>query len=289
MRAGPAHFGIRPLFGLVRKLVTSLLWRDTSVPQSTKALGAVSAEVWTLPHELLFDIGSLLPVCDIAALSAAHQKAQVHVWNCHELWHHLAERHNLNIDQHQMPLSCLNGLGGIALAAELREAFRHRRFHLDGARLRLLAAQLQLCSSQRAVLEEVALMARGLMPRDGHALVEELCAVAERALDSHDVVCDRTAEAAETLIQLARADDVMFTDAMVEQLEQACCSARQLHDLMVSSLQQHWEQAIQDLERSLWAQAELTEQDELRELHKAADGDRCTRALAEDDGLEVSS
>jgi len=246
----------------------------------TQDMGPCSVEVWTLTHELLSHIGRFLPVCDIAALSAAHHEALIHVWNCHELWHYLAEPPSgLNINRY----------GSITVAAELREAFRHKRFHLDGARLRLLAAQRQLGSSQRAVLEEVTLMTRGLMPRDGHTPVEELCAVAEQALDSHDVVCDRTAHAAETLIQLARADNVLFTDGMVEQLEQACCCARQLHALMVSSLQQHWAQSMQDLERSLWAQADLTEEEEfleLQEQQKATDGDRRTR-VAEEDGPEV--
>mmetsp|Transcript_8544 Transcript_8544/g.16145 ORF Transcript_8544/g.16145 Transcript_8544/m.16145 type:complete len:276 (+) Transcript_8544:67-894(+) len=264
MPADPPSFSIQPLFGLVRTRFASLLWRDMTVPQATQELRPISAEVWTLPCELLVHVGSFLPVCNIAALSAAFHTAHVHIWNCHELWHCLAERQCLNIGHHQMPPFDLNGLGGITLAAELREAFRRRRFHLDGARLRLLAAQLRLGSNQKAVLEEVTLMTRGLMPRDGHTLAEELCAVAEQALDSHDVICDRTAQAADTLIQLARADDVMFTDAMVEQLEQACCSARQLHALMASSLQQHWAQSIQDLERSFWAQAE----EELRELEK---------------------
>jgi len=202
-------------------------------------------------------------VRDVAALSAVNQKARVQVWDCPGLWHDLAEQHHLSIRHQQISPPHLGIPGDVAVAGELREAFRRAWFHLDGVRLRALGAQLQRGSGQRAVLEEVTLMARGLMPRDGHHLAEELCAMAERALDDHDAACALTTKAAETFIEVAQADVVMFTDGMVERLEQACCSAQQLHTLMVSSLQRHWAQSVQDLEQSFWSHSELTEEEDV--------------------------
>merc|ERR1712129_436666 len=77
----------------------------------------------------------------------------------------------------------------------LATAFRRVVLRLDGARLRAFGVQLQRGSGHSAILEEVTLMARCLRPRDVHA----------------------------------QAVVMMFTDAMVERLEQACRSAQQLH------------------------------------------------------------
>lgn len=264
MIAGLAGFSIKFFFGYVHEAFAALFPKFWSrqEPKQCVVTAPASARVWTLPCELLGLVGKLLPVRDIAALSAIHHKARVHVWDCPGLWHDLAEQHHLSIRHLQMSPSHLDIHGGIALAGELREAFRRACFRLDGARLQALGAQMQRNSGQRAVLEEVTLMARGLMPRDGHTLAEELCAMAERALDDHDAACVLTSKAAQTFIEVAQADVVMFTDSMVERLEQACCSAQQLHTLMVSSLQRHWAQSVQDLEESFWSHAELMEEEE---------------------------
>jgi len=262
MLAGLAGFSVQPFFGFVHEAFATLFLIFWAGLEPKQELVPASARVWTLPCELLGLVGKLLPVRDIAALSAVHNKARVHVWDCPGLWHDLAVQHHLNIRHHQMSPPHFDIPCDFALAGELREAFRRACFRLDGARLQALGAQLQRGSGQRAVLGEVTLMARGLMLRDGHTLAEELCAMAERALDDHDAACALTTQAAETLIEVAQADVVMFTDSMVERLEQACCSAQQLHTLMVSSLQRHWAQSVQDLEESFWSHAELMEEED---------------------------
>lgn len=198
-------------------------------------------EAHVLPYELHGELGIRLGLRDIAAWSATHSGARSQLWNCHEVWLALAKKNHLRL----MPMDG----AGLSCAAEIREAFRINFFRINGRRLRALPRD-----NHCAILEEAAHMASGMMPCDGYSAVEELCTIAERALDSHDPSCSLTACAADRFLEVIQRDLVMFTDSMVERLEHACTNARQIHVLMVSSMQRHWAQSVQDIEESFWSQ-----------------------------------
>lgn len=100
--------------------------------------------------------------------------------------------------------------------------------------------QTLFSGGQVPVLEEVTHVLRGLMPSDGAA--EELCRIAEKALQAHDPENRDASCAADSLLFTARRRPEVITVQQVERLEVAYNSAVQLQELMEVTLQDHLEQ-----------------------------------------------
>jgi len=191
--------------------------------QEREAVGLVR-----LPAELRAELGRTLELASLASWSAASRAVQRWLWDAPELWHALAE------DKGLAPL--------VARMAGAREAFRHALFRLDGVCLRSLPANQHL-----AVFEEARRVALGLMPQDtGAPIVEDLCVIAERALQSYDPSSTQVTLAADRLLAATKRCAGVFTEAQIERLDYACRSTRQFHELIVSAMTERLEQFAQD-------------------------------------------
>jgi len=204
--------------------------------QEREAVGLVR-----LPAELRAELGRTLELASLASWSAASRAVQRWLWDAPELWHALAE------DKGLAPL-VTRGRAHVGYPmAGAREAFRHALFRLDGVCLRSLPAYQHL-----AVFEEARRVALGLMPQDaGAPVVEDLCAIAERALHSYDPSNTQATLAADRLLSATQRCAGVFTEVQIERLDYACRSTRQFHELVVSAMKESLEQFDQD---AFWSQ-----------------------------------
>lgn len=196
--------------------------RATEVPPQP----SFTQQMVKLPGEIRGKVARPLKLCDLAALCTTCRSFHIQLWDLVDVWRAKAPDCALSMDRG----SC---------GEEVREAFRQQSCHLDGARLRSLPPLRYV-----AILEEAALMVRGLLPRDGREVVEELCSLVERALHAHDPASEVAVAAAERFIDAMHRAMPIFTEPQMERVEYAYHSAGQLHKLMVRSMQQRSEDAV---------------------------------------------
>jgi len=226
------------------------VWRRWwKVFQSLTVLFPERRDTLVLPVELRGEVAKCLQLTDLAAWSVVHQNSRRLFWQSGEVWRSLALSQGFSIPAQPQMFASEDSLEAVS-------TFRRLIFRLDGKRLRHLPRH-----DHHAILLEATHMLRGLLPGETAAIVEELCARAEYALDAHDPGCAASNLAAEHLLDLARRYSSglcrgVFKEAQIERLERAYAAAQQLHDIMESSMQRHYERSMLDLEESLWTQAD---------------------------------
>jgi hypothetical protein len=187
-----------------------------------------------LPIELRGQIASYCGLQPLAQLCISCTSMQIHIWDSKEVWHAL-----------------WNAAGFITLrkdydAWQAREAFRHAVFRTDLASLHRLATQGNLLQ----VLEEAGHVACGLMIGDlSDSSTADFVQIALRSLSSHDPANPTMAAAAQRFLRAIRRSMELYTEEQVESLEYAYKSIHQLHDLMVSSMQESYKDMLDD---SFW-------------------------------------
>lgn len=229
------------------------VWRRAQTRTSTSSASTVLAPrtpAMELPAELRGELVRHLDLADLAAWSATQRSTRRCLWSTGEVWRTLAIDRGFDFSASERMMFACEDEG------ESARDFRCGIFRLDGKSLRSLPRH-----QHHAILEEATHMIRGLMPSDSDVLVEELCAAAEYALDAHDPGCAVSTSAAERLLEAARrpaasARCPTLGEARLERLERAYSAAQQLHDLMESAMQRHYERSMLDIEESLWRQAD---------------------------------
>mmetsp|Transcript_122192 Transcript_122192/g.222278 ORF Transcript_122192/g.222278 Transcript_122192/m.222278 type:complete len:284 (+) Transcript_122192:139-990(+) len=231
--SGPLTKKDVPLFGFTANSESAESDKCTSTASSGRVEQVPSQPSFTqqvarLPGEIRGKVARPLKLCDLAALCTTCRSFHAQLWDLVDVWCATASDCALSIDRG----SC---------GEEVREAFRHQSCHLDGTHLRSLPPHRYV-----AILQEAALMVRGLLPRDGKQCVEELCTIVERALHAHDPAQEAAVNAAERFIDAMHNAMAVFTEPQIERIEYAYHSAGQLHTLMVSSMQQRSEASVWD-------------------------------------------
>jgi len=186
-----------------------------------------------LLDELAAEVVACLGLQDIAALAATCLCLYHQFWLATGPWQRLACRYGLHLQTTQGPWDEL----GMA-----REAFRRSIFRIDGRLLQQLCNEIKCtgCPGTTAVLDEATRVARGLLPHDGLAAAEQLCAMAERALQAHDPGNARAADGAGAFLRVVEQRCRVFTQEQLERLCLAHQNALQLHQLLEAVEQEHF-------------------------------------------------
>lgn len=177
----------------------------------------------------------------VGVLSACSKNLQGQVWESREVWLALSTAFRLPSAGLAADSACLSYAG-----REAREAFRRAAFRTDLSRLRVLATK----GRPQAILEEAAQVACGLLPGDlPHSALADFIQIGSRCLGAHDPESPTAISAAERLLRAARRCVELFTEEQLEHLEYAYKSVHQLHALMLSSMQDSYEDI---LKQSFW-------------------------------------
>jgi len=168
------------------------------------------------PQEITIEIAKALGLADVASLGATGSAAQSQVWQHSGVWSGLAER------------------AALRPSVSTREAFRQEYYRLDLQQLEALSHDVQDAGGDllAEILKDLAHTAHGLMPSDGHCIVEILIGAAEQALQAHDPTHTESALAADRILHVVRRRDDVFGWLQRERLECARSSAVQLQALM---------------------------------------------------------
>lgn len=186
-----------------------------------------------LLDEVAAEVVACLGLQDIAALAATCFSLYHQFWLATGPWQRLACRYGLHLQTTQGPWDEL----GMA-----REAFRRSIFRIDGRLLQQLCSEIKYtgCPGTAAVLDEATHVARGLLPRDGLAVAEQLCAMAECALQAHDPGNAEAAHGAGAFLRVVEQQCRVFSQEQVEHLSLAYENALQLHQLLEAVEQEHF-------------------------------------------------
>mmetsp|Transcript_14112 Transcript_14112/g.27360 ORF Transcript_14112/g.27360 Transcript_14112/m.27360 type:complete len:399 (+) Transcript_14112:68-1264(+) len=194
-------------------------------------------DAWNQMQLLLDEVAAEVVAClglqDIAELAATCLPLYHQFWLATGPWQRLACRYGLHLHTTHRPWDEL----GMA-----REAFRRSIFRIDGRLLQQLCSEIKCtgCPGTTAVLDEAAHVARGLLPHDGLAVVEQLCAMAERALQAHDPGNAEAAHGAGAFLRVVERRCRVFSQEQLERLCLAYENALQLHQLLEAVEQEHF-------------------------------------------------
>lgn len=199
---------------------------DRSMPVATNVI------VESVPPELFAQLAAFLGTAGVSELSLTSNSAKDMFWNSADVWQQLASDAHLGC----LEVSCDSH--GAYRSAEFREAFRCALFNISHACCYDLAFTLRSSGipTNTAVLNQLARMARGLMPVDGSKQVDLFCDVAELALQAHDFSSCESAGTADSLLAVVRTRSDIFTIEQLHMLEGSHDSAYQLDALMETAM-----------------------------------------------------
>jgi hypothetical protein len=196
----------------------------------------VSSFAFDLPSELRGRIAVHCGFRSLAAVGATCTEWQAQLWESKEVWHALANAANLG--------DCCSNLEH---GWQARSAFRRTIFRIDVPRLQTLSMK----GRPHAVLDELVSFAGGLMHGDlTDSEFGEYVRIATRALSAHDPGSAHATSAAERLLRAAHRSMYLYTEEQLERLEYAYKSVHQLHALMMASMQNSYENILED---SFWS------------------------------------
>lgn len=164
------------------------------------------------PAELRAAVSQYLSLADLAAVSCTSSGLREELWEVPEVWMATAVRDGLSLG---------SGHGVLCFgASKVRDAFRSATFRIDLGRLEAKASHVAhpLASGHTATLLEAAHVLRGLMPRDGEAIVRRLVELMTPVLLDHGVAA---APAAEGFLGVARGRSDLLCQADLEALQDA--------------------------------------------------------------------
>lgn len=229
----------------LRKECTKVAETVRALPTATTA--PCTAALARLPREICAEVARLLEVHDFLAVGVANVTTHQRFWSAPEVWRMLATDRSVDLAFCAVTVEPFPGEPErmrIALGSALREGFRRSIFRIDGEQLcRLGAAAPGIGGAgHAAVLHEASHMVRGLMSSDGATVLENLCELAERALQAHDPANKEGASAASQFLEVVRRRPDLLDSFQVERFESAYASALQLEEFMEVAMQRQSDQ-----------------------------------------------